>query len=435
MHPLLRVPYRAVAALADAATALVAPAATGKLARAFSERRGAARHFARWGATSRRPHSSLLWMHAASVGEGLMARPLLERARADDLSLQLAYSWFSPSAASFAAGLGTDVAGMLPFDTEANAERMLDALAPTVLAFVRADVWPVLTERASARDVPVLLLSAALSAASSRGGWTRWALGDAYRALAAVGAVDADDAERLAHLGVPRDRITITGDTRYDQVLLRAAASDLTGPLLTPFAEGRAERPIVVAGSTWPADEAPLLRAWSRLAQSGRGARLIIAPHEPTEVHCAPIVRWAATAGLVLARLGAAEAATADVVLVDRVGVLGDLYAVATAAYVGGGFHGSGLHSMVEPAAFGVPVLIGPRHRTSRDAKRLLAAGGAVRVTDESSLHAALAAWLGNAQLRATASAAARTVVEAGRGATERSWALVRPWLVERSRA
>lgn len=429
MHTLVALPYRALAAAAEAATALVPPTSTGKLARAFAERRAALAQVTGWATAERRRERPLLWVHAPSVGEGLMARPILERARAERPELQLAYSWFSPSAGRFARALAVDVASVLPFDTPGNAEAMLDALAPRALVFTRSDVWPVLAERAARLGIPVALVSAALTAASSRGVWSRLVLADAYRALSAVGAVGDDDAERLVALGVDRQRIVVTGDTRYDQVLARAAATDLGGTLLGPLAAGSAERPWVVAGSTWPADEAALLRAWGRLARSGTGPRLLIAPHEPTDAHCTPIVRWAAEAGLTLARQGAAGAPTSDVVLVDRMGVLGDLYALAAMAYVGGGFHAAGLHSVVEPAAFGVPVVVGPRHAGSRDAARLLAAGGARQVADAAELGVALGRWLQDGAARIAAGAAARGVVEGGRGATTRSWALITPLL------
>ena len=241
--------------------------------------------------------------------------------------------------------------------------------------------------------------------------------------------MDPSDAERLVALGVRADRITVTGDTRYDQVLARAAAADRASELLAPLEAGSAERPWLVAGSTWPADEAPLLRAWGRFARAGTGARLLIAPHEPSEAHCAPIVAWAASAGLALERLGAPRASRADVVLVDRVGVLGDLYALARVAYVGGGFHDAGLHSVVEPASFGVPVIVGTQHTRSRDAMRLLALGGAAAVADAAALEGRLGEWFGDAAACAAAGAAARVVVESGRGATEKSWALLAPRL------
>jgi 3-deoxy-D-manno-octulosonic-acid transferase len=113
------------------------------------------------------------------------------------------------------------------------------------------------------------------------------------------------------------------------------------------------------------------------------------------------------------------------VVVVDRVGVLGDLYAIADVAFVGGGFHAAGLHSVLEPAAFGAPVVFGPRHANSREAGLLLAVGAAASVGDAPSLEVALGHWLEETAARHAAGDAAREVVRAGLGAAERSFELV----------
>jgi len=117
--------------------------------------------------------------------------------------------------------------------------------------------------------------------------------------------------------------------------------------------------------------------------------------------------------------------------VVDVVGLLAEIYTTASLAYVGGGFHGKGLHSVIEPAAAGVPVLFGPRWQGSRDARLLLDAGGAAAARDRAELSAALSLWLQDETARATAAAAARAVVEHGRGAADRSLQLVLD-LVER---
>jgi len=223
-------------------------------------------------------------------------------------------------------------------------------------------------------------------------------------------------------LGVPPARVRVTGDTRYDQVWARARSVDRGSSLLAPLTNGR---PTFVAGSTWPADEAVLLPAWQRFAAAHRDARLIIAPHEPTEAHLAPVDGWARSAGITHARLGEDAARDADVVLVDRVGVLGDLYALANVAFVGGGFHDAGLHSVLEPAAYGAPVLFGPRHGGSRDASLLLDEDAALAVRDEADLTAALERWLTAPGERAAAGDAAARVVHRGLGAAERTFSMV----------
>jgi len=424
VHAALRLGYEGAARLAGVGTALsrLAPSTESKVVRALRARRGILDRFRAWGELHRDPSRFLLWMHAPSVGEGLQARPVLELMRRRRPDIQLAYTHFSPSAEAFARSLDVDFQDYLPFDTEGNARAALGALHPTAIVFSKLDVWPTLTAAAHSLGVRLGLISATLAAGSSRGSRLAGALlRDAYAALDKVGAIDPADAERLVALGVRADAITVTGDTRYDQVWTRARNADPDGALLARLASRRLT---MVAGSTWPADEAALLPAFIAARREVPGARLIVAPHEPTTAHLDPIARWASREGLRLARLGEATG-NSDVVLVDRVGVLGDLYALADIAFVGGGFHDAGLHSVLEPAAFGAPVLFGPRHAMSRDAGLLIARGGARSANDLSGLADALVHWSTDSAARATAGEQALATVRNGLGAAERSLAVV----------
>jgi 3-deoxy-D-manno-octulosonic-acid transferase len=414
--------YRALAQLARGA-AVVAPPSESKLFRALRARRGIRRRYRRWGETGRDRQRPLLWMHAPSVGEGLQARPVLELARVRRPELQLAYTHFSPSAAAFARGLDVDFHDYLPFDTPGDARVALDALAPTALVFSKLDVWPVITREARARGVRLGFISATLARGSSRRSRTAGAvLRDAYAALEAVGAIDDSDADRLVQLGVRPQAISVTGDTRYDQVWLRAQRVDRESPMLQRLKRSRVT---LVAGSTWPADEAALLPAVESLRAAGIDLRLVIAPHEPTPSHIATVVEWARASKLSLARLDDPAPGDADVVLVDRVGVLGDIYSIADLAFVGGGFHAAGLHSVLETASYGAPVLFGPRHDNSRDATLLEQRGGGVAVSGATDLARRLRGWVSDAAARREAGNYARALVRSGVGAAERSFELV----------
>lgn len=372
-------------------------------------------------------------MHAPSVGEGLQARPVLELMRARRPDVQLAYTFFSPSAEPLARSLAVDFSDYLPFDTAVGARIALDALQPTALVYAKLDVWPTLTGEARRRGVRLGLISGTVSPESSRGGAVaRALLHDAYAALDAVGAVSSDDAARLIALGAVASRVRETGDTRYDQVAARARGVDRRSPLLMPLRASPSAsdtaltaRPTVVAGSTWPADERVLLPAWEAVRRAVVGGRLIIAPHEPTPTHLQAIEQWGRTHGIALTRLGAPGQEHAEVVLVDRVGVLGELYALATVAFVGGGFHDAGLHSVLEPAAFGAPVLFGPRFMNARDAAQLQSCGGGVSIARIDDAIDVLSRWLIDPAARERAGRKARAMVEAGAGAAERSFFLV----------
>jgi 3-deoxy-D-manno-octulosonic-acid transferase len=359
-----------------------------------------------------------------------MALPLIQKVRAELPDVQIAYTFFSPSAERFARTLDVDIAEYLPFDTAAAAERLLDALAPNALIFSKLDVWPILVEHAHARGVKLGLTSAAMSSASLRTRGIGAALTrDAYGMLDRVGAASERDAKALVKAGVHPNRIQVTGDTRYDQAWTRAHVTlpnqEVVDDLHTH------ERFTLVAGSTWPADEAVLFPAWQDFARSGAGVtpRLIIAPHEIRDTQLRQIETWAKRASLSCKRIAEPGVEYADVVLVDRIGILADLYRIATVAYVGGGFHSHGLHSVVEPAVFHVPILVGPQSSSSRDAMIMRDDGGLLVVNDAKEMATSLTSLATSDALRSRMQHALSTTVSRELGATQRSFEIVRELL------
>jgi 3-deoxy-D-manno-octulosonic-acid transferase len=388
-------------------------------------RRGAADRLAAWAATGRDAARPLAWFHAASVGEGLQAESVLLELRRLVPHCQLLFTHFSPSAEPLARRLAVDAADYLPYDLPRTADRLLATLAPDLLVFVKLDLWPELATRAARSGTTVALVAATVSQGSGRLRWPARALLHAgYAAVAAAGAVADADAARLTRLGVPADRVRVLGDPRFDSVAARVAAVAPDDPLLRL---GRGA-PTLVAGSTWPPDEAVLLDAFARLRRRRPDARLILVPHEPTEEHLRTLDRRAAGAGLPPPmRLSAADG-PASLLVVDRVGVLATLYGAGTMAYVGGGFGRAGLHSVLEPAAWGVPVAFGPGWRNSRDAALLLEAGAAEALGGPGGSLAPSEAmlrhwesWLTDEVRRAAQGGRAREVIARGVGAARRS--------------
>jgi 3-deoxy-D-manno-octulosonic-acid transferase len=426
MTPWISAAYRIAARMAELASLITPSGAHGKIGKTFIARRGIRRRYREWGAEGRDRSRPLLWVHAASVGEGLMALPLLQSVRRAMPSVQIAYTFYSPSAESLARQMDADFSDYLPFDSVSSARIALDALDPTALVFTKGDVWPILVREASEQDVQLALVSASVPENSRR----TTSMGamltrDAYRALDAVGAASNEDAARLIEAGARPDRIHVTGDTRYDQAWARARAAPQNVAVVDALTSTRLT---LVAGSTWKSDERELLPAWIALRAAVPEARLIIAPHELADNHMASIEHWATAHSLVVARLDAADADT-DVVIVDRMGVLADLYALATVAYVGGGFHDAGLHSLVEPAVFRIPVLVGPRHSDSRDATLMLSAGGAISADGAQQITRTLVRLMTDDSERADRAEAIGGVVAAELGAADRSFEIVRKLL------
>jgi 3-deoxy-D-manno-octulosonic-acid transferase len=274
--------YRTLTALGSALAPLAARLAGGKFREGHQGRRGAAGRLGAWAGQHRDPARPLVWFHASSVGEGLQAESVLRELRELLPEAQYAYTHFSPSARSLAHRVPADVADFLPYDRPSSVEAALGALAPGLLVFAKLDLWPELATRAARRGSTVAMVAATVGPGSGRLRWpARAILGAGYRSLAAVGAVSAEDAERIARLGVLPERIRVLGDPRFDSVTakVRAVAPD---DILLRFGRGA---PTLVAGSTWPGDEEVLLRAFAAVRGSRPDARLILAPHEPTPEH------------------------------------------------------------------------------------------------------------------------------------------------------
>jgi 3-deoxy-D-manno-octulosonic-acid transferase len=426
VRPWLGAAYGVAARTAELVSLLAPVSAPGKLGRTFTARRGIRRRYRAWGMNGRDRSRPLLWVHAASVGEGLMALPLVQRVRRALPGVQIAYTFFSPSAETLASQMKADFTDYLPFDSASSARIAIDSLDPTVLVFSKGDVWPALVREASSQGVRLALVSASIPASSRRTSAAGAMLTrDAYHALDAVGAASADDAARVVEAGARAERVRVTGDTRYDQAWTRAHAAPHNAEIVAALASSR---PTLVAGSTWRSDDRELFPAWITLRSAVPSARLLIAPHELSESHTSSITEWARTNSLSVSALTAATAET-DVIIVDRMGVLADLYAVATVAYVGGGFHSAGLHSLVEPAVFRVPVVVGPQHTSSRDARLMLSAGGVVSADGAARLSRALVRLMTDERERADRSDAIGSVVAAELGAADRSFEIVRELL------
>lgn len=435
-----------------------------ELGRAAAERRGVVHRLRAWAAGERDPGRPLVWLHGASAGELVGAVPAVEelRSRRD---VQILVSYFSPSAEDVLPGLRPDVAEVLPLDTHRETRRALEAVRPAAVVFAKGDLWPNFTRAAAGLDVPMGLVNGSVREDSSRlGAASRFLLRPAYGRLVRAGAASEEDAGRLRRLGVPPGALRITGDAAFDQALARARrageAPDAPAAALRRLAPG--EGPLLVAGSSWREDERALLSAAAALARSGRPLRLALVPHRPDgaalrslreacrrELGMAPTL-WSRVAGGGAGASRPAGARTAPSaagsgtgtgardrgetageaavaprpLVVDVTGILAELYPAGDVAWVGGGFGDDGLHSVVEPAAAGVPVLFGRGGSTRREARELEDRGAARGVAADE-VAEVLAGLLDRPALRREMGRSARAYVGEGAGAAEASADLV----------
>jgi 3-deoxy-D-manno-octulosonic-acid transferase len=314
------------------------------------------------------------WIHASSMGEYEQARPLLQEIKNRFPEAVRVLTLFSPSAYANLnrANIPAEAVSYLPFDSLCNARRFLNLVDPKAAIVIRHDFWPNLLWEAKKRGVAILLANASVSAnARSLRHWplVRHFNRAVFDSFDALGAVSAHAAQSLAGLVRHPERLAVTGDSRYDQVLFRSQSRKIDEVLPKHWRDGS---PIFVAGSTWPSDEEILLPAFVAARKHLPALRLILVPHEPTPEHLTSLEKQIAAAGLVSTRLSQVTAKKGEetILLVDRIGVLAILYSAGQVAFVGGSF-GPGVHSVLEAAVHGVPVLVGPRFRNSPEAVEL----------------------------------------------------------------
>lgn len=405
-----------------------------KLHRGLVGRQSAHEVLSAWGREKRDPSRPVAWFHAPSVGEGLQALAVIDALRELRADLQVVFTYFSPSAEALSRRMAPDVAAYLPWDLTETVAESLDAVRPDLLVFTKTEVWPVLVAEASERSIPLAIVGASVPEGSSRARWpTRSLLRPTWARLSVACANTDEDAARLAELGVRSSVVHTTGDPGIDSAAQRAAAADAEAPYLAPFRA--TPRPRLVAGSTWPSGEAVLIPALAGVKVDVPDLQVVLAPHEPSESRVGALMDRFRRDGWRTATLSEIEergtASESDVVVVDRVGVLAHLYTVGDVAYVGGGFHTLGLHSVLEPAAAGIPVVFGPGHDNARAAGDLLMAGGAKIAANVDEMSRSLSGWFTDAVAREGAGRKAFGYIDAHRGAAARAAELLQALMMK----
>lgn len=367
------------------------------------------------------PARPVVWLHAVSVGETLAALPLLQHLRAQHPEWQWVVTTTTPTGSErVRAALGDSVYHVYsPYDLPWLVGRFLATVRPCLLLVMETELWPNWLAACRQRGIPALLVNARLSARSARGyarlaPLTRPMLQD----LTAVLAQQADDGERFLQLGLPRERLQVTGSIKFD--VQRDAGVIARAARLREAWTAGGTRPVWLAASTHAGEDEPVLAAFAQLRQQVPGLLLVLVPRHPERFDA--VARLAARAGWRVARhsLGDAPAA-ADIVLGDTMGELLAFYGAADIAFVGGSLVPTGGHNLIEPAVWGCPVATGPYLFNFAEVARLLQQRQALAVVqDSAALAQVLGQWLADPVARAAVGAQAQAVAEANRGALQR---------------
>ncbi|HRH38038.1 MAG TPA: glycosyltransferase N-terminal domain-containing protein [Flavobacteriales bacterium] len=365
-----------------------------------------------------------LWMHCASVGEFEQGRPVLEAIKAQRPELPVLVTFHSPSGYEACVNyeLATHVE-YLPADGAANARRFIDLIQPRAVIWVKYEFWFHWLTTLKTRSIPVFLVSAIFRKDQPFFKWYGGTHRKMLKCFSQLFAQDEASRDLLVSTGVTN--VTVSGDTRFDRVMSivdRAAEGHPTDPefrIKMDMFRVVQDGPTLIGGSTWPKDIDLIHQA---LGESRRGISLILAPHEtPSHEEVMHVVRsFKRPVGTWHGIVPSRYTPSADMILMmDRNGFLSRLYAYADIAYVGGGF-GDGIHSLLEAAAWGKPVIFGPNHHKFAEAKGLIDAGGGFEVHDAAQLRVVLDRLLSDPSALAAASEAARSYVKDRVGATQR---------------
>jgi 3-deoxy-D-manno-octulosonic-acid transferase len=362
-----------------------------------------------------------IWVHCASLGEFEQGRPLMEAIRAEWPDHRLLLTFFSPSGYRIRHDDPlADQVLYLPPDTPAWARRFVAAVRPRLAVFIKYELWYHQLAALRAAGIPAVLAAAVFRPKQV---YFRW-YGVLHRHMLGMFRLilvqDAASAQRLAPLHLPATQVSVCGDPRVDRVVARSKEA-FPDPVIEAFCGGA---PVLVAGSTWPRDEAllrvlldhPAFRTW----------KFIVAPHEPTPAHLSGLARRFRP--IPCLRYGEAVRSPsppdARILLIDRIGLLSRLYRHASVAYIGGGF-GRSIHNTLEAAVYGRPLLFGPAHDAFPEASALLATGAARSVRNHHDLVNALLHYADPA-IRSRAGRQAADYVRRAAGATSAHIRLLR---------
>ncbi|AMR34403.1 3-deoxy-D-manno-octulosonic acid transferase [Mucilaginibacter sp. PAMC 26640] len=355
------------------------------------------------------PLTSSIWFHFASLGEFEQGRPVLEQMRIAYPSKPIVVTFFSPSGYEIRKNTPlADAVYYLPLDTETNANKFIATINPVLSVFTKYEYWYHYFNELHHQHVPLYLISGIFRPEQV---FFRWYGGLHRKMLKLVTwffVQDIPSKHLLQSRGITN--VTISGDTRFDRVWANAQQPKAL-PEIAGFKNGQK---LFIAGSTWPADE-QLIAA---LITKHPDWKFIIAPHEIGEVRIGNLVNLLSQETTVKYSQLTTHNSPLTTLVIDNIGMLSSLYQYADIAYIGGGF-GAGIHNTLEAAAFGMPVIFGPKYAKFKEAKDLAELNAGFSISNEEELFNIADKLIADEAFRHLTSATARKYVEEHTGATE----------------
>ncbi|WP_297803250.1 glycosyltransferase N-terminal domain-containing protein [uncultured Polaribacter sp.] len=317
-----------------------------------------------------------IWLHAASLGEFEQARPIIEDIKKNYPDYKILVTFFSPSGYEIRKNYNlADVICYLPLDSKSNARKFIKEVNPTLAIFIKYEFWPNLLNELKLKEVPTILVSGILRKKQlffkSYGGFMR----DSLKAFHHFFVQDENSKSLLSSINF--DNVTVAGDTRFDRVSKILEQNNS----LDFINEFKNDNYTIVAGSTWQEDEELLVDYINNKASEDE--KFIIAPHNIKQEPILELQKSIKKKTVLYSQLRHdLNLKEYQVFIVDTIGILTKIYATADVAYVGGGLK-TGLHNILEPATFGIPVVIGNKYNKFKEAVDLVKIGGCISIKNK----------------------------------------------------
>ncbi|WP_025145540.1 3-deoxy-D-manno-octulosonic acid transferase [Pedobacter jeongneungensis] len=353
------------------------------------------------------PEEKHIWFHFASLGEFEQGRPVLEKLKALFPAKKIVVTFFSPSGYEIRKNYALADVFYLPIDTAGNAKRFIASINPEMAIFTKYEFWHFYFKELKELEIPLYVISGIFRGSQAFFKWYGGFYRNILKSVTYFFVQNEESQNLLKSIGL--NNVTINGDTRFDRVY-ENAQSPKQLPLIESFI---GSSPTLVCGSTWPEDEKIL----SNLPEKYPNWKFIIAPHEIHESHIESIEKQFSTNSLrfsVLSASNQALNAEHQTLIIDNIGMLSSLYQYGNVAYIGGGF-GTGIHNTLEAAAFGLPVIFGPKYDKFQEAKDLITIGAAKSISSTAELINAFDSFAENKN----AAELARKYVADKKGATD----------------
>lgn len=362
----------------------------------------------------------VIWIHAASYGEFEQGLPIIEAIKSKYPSYTIWLTFFSPSGYLYRKNdPAVDMVTYLPLDGAESSLKFIEVVNPSLIVFIKYEFWYYYLQAAKKKNIPTLLVAAIFRKDQI---FFKW-YGEFYRKMLNLFTyvlVQDKSSKDLIEIIYPTTQTLITGDTRFDRVI-----STVQNKTSIDWMTQLSSDPIIIAGSTWGTDHQLIAKIIEPI-----NCNWIIVPHhvDAKSIEAAKLIHAKAiTLSEWEARLSKnpVEQNAPSIIIVDRIGILRNLYQYATISYTGGGFTKDGIHNVLEPAAFGVPVIWGPNDEKYREAIGLRQAGGGIQIKDANTLKNLVESLLANKSMQIEIGEKAAQYVKDNADATKSTLAFI----------